>query len=434
VRLRGVGNVVAAVVAASIVLFALLSFVASWRVDRARQGWQHTLGSREAILRRFPSREANAGALRLERLAARLGIELAPAKVEGRDRPSPEARRAYDRVRLDVIDTFFLDRLRLVEPERSPEAVRAFMDEHREELDAVLQSLRADPAPQWELQLEELDRMPVPSLLAQIHLQRLLLTGALTDRDRAWTFLEASWQLNRALRDEPILIEQRVAAAIMVMQAGVLRRLGETGPPQWRARLFEHDYRASLLDALRVEGWLWTEVDSTNFKTPSTWDAWTRLNTVERWIPKPTVGVFRGLVRPYADFSVASVADELRRRLDNLGKVKGLCDYDLGEQDADLAFAVPKWNMFSSRLTKGLERAVRRIARLELELELTGKLLDLRAGRVTDRIEQSAACPADRFRYETTPSGAASLEFSRELSWPESIGLFLPTQEMVATR
>ena len=78
----------AVIVAMVIVAFLMGTRLASNKIAVAEAGWNETLGSREEILARFPTREANDAALELERLVAGLGIDIATRTAEERARPT----------------------------------------------------------------------------------------------------------------------------------------------------------------------------------------------------------------------------------------------------------------------------------------------------------------------------------------------------------
>ena len=80
------------------------------------------------------------------------------------------------------------------------------------------------------------------------------------------------------------------------------------------------------------------------------------------------------------------------------------------------------------------------MARLEIDLELTAKLLDLKAAREQNGgrwpstlrgIEESAACPRARWIYETGGDGKMSLALDYHV--PSGTGIVLPTLYVSAT-
>ena len=214
-------------------------------------------------------------------------------------------------------------------------------------------------------------RPGVPNLLGHIDLQRLLLGDAVTrfeagDRPTALADLEASWQLNRSLRDDPVLITQLIAMSNLRMQLGVLRQVGRL-PLVWRDRLDEHDYRQSFLAGMQLDAWL-----------PS------QLTDAASWIQE--LGVLYALkdtlAKPYFELCAADISNAMRKRLDNLARLAVLCDTDLGERGtADLDITVPTWNKYGELLAPNLDDTIYRLARLEIDLELTAKLVELEAAR-----------------------------------------------------
>jgi len=78
-----------------------------------------------------------------------------------------------------------------------------------------------------------------------------------------------------------------------------------------------------------------------------------------------------------------------------------------------------------------------RLARLELDLELTVKLVDLRTARSeaggrwpesVPGIDRSSACPEDHWDYTVEPGGGMTLAFARQISWPNKAGVVLHTR------
>ncbi len=400
-----------------LIVFAALWWAAAAKTETVSERWVETLGTREAILARFPKREANAAALELERLSAGVGINIAPRAFEDRTRPDEAAQKRYGEVRVELrrwLDEQLDRAARGVAP--APPAVTAFLDERRDDLDAVRRHLLSSPTPRWEMELERLFAAPIPNLLGHLELQRVLLADALAraargDATTALEDLEAGWRLNVALREDPTLIEQLVSMAIARMHAGALRQLGDV-PAVWRSRLGEHDFRDSFMTALRMEGWVWSQLDGSE----------------DLQSGGMTQRVLATVAKPYYRYCLAQVSDEYRERLANLTGLEVLCDSDLAAQGADLNVEVPRWNIVGDSLVPNLTNAVDRMRRLELDLELTGHVLALADPAAAPEELPSAVCPADRWLYETSPDGAMSVAFSREISWPEQTGLILPTR------
>jgi preprotein translocase subunit SecG len=421
-------TVASAVLAVLVGLFVIMAAVASYKTTNVEKRWERTLGTWDEILERYPTTEANAAALKLERLSARLGIDTATRSYEGRPRPTQEQKNAFKK---KVAGDMAAYRTALLEqPRRSttlpPANVAAFLEAHEEELAAVRAHLTGGDVPRWEMHLEYVAAAPIPNLLGHIDLQKLLITDALAktaagDRDRALEDLEASWTLMRSLADSPILISQLIAIADARMLTGALRQIDDV-PAVWRQRLSEHDFRRSFTNALKFESWFWTQFDDAGG-----FGGWPGL---ARWL-------VNGIGKPYFRFCLADVSDDFHERLLRLDDVRAICDYDLSTWGADLDVPIPRWNAIGGIVVPNLRGSLERLARLELDIELTVKLLELEAARRSsggDWPESlpgghvSRACPGDRWVYEATPDGGMTLAFGREISWTDLKGHKLPTR------
>ncbi len=73
-RRPSAGGLVAGVAAVMVACFLILAALASHKATITRRGWVRSLGSYEEMLQRHPPSEANASALELERLSARLWV------------------------------------------------------------------------------------------------------------------------------------------------------------------------------------------------------------------------------------------------------------------------------------------------------------------------------------------------------------------------
>ena len=91
---------------------------------------------------------------------------------------------------------------------------------------------------------------------------------------------------------------------------------------------------------------------------------------------------------------------------------------------------LPRWNVIGGIVVPNLVGAVHRLGRLEFEVELTARLLELEAahddsGAWPETLpgdDQSVACPADRWIYDVAPDGSAELALDRAPAWPAQGG------------
>ena len=113
-----------------------------------------------------------------------------------------------------------------------------------------------------------------------------------------------------------------------------------------------------------------------------------------------------------------------------------ICDYDLSAKKANLDIPISRWNVIGKLVVPNLSGALDKLARFELDLELTLKLIELEhERRGNDEVwphtlpggDVSSACPQDRWVYDVSPEGKMTLAFNREITWPALRGLSLPT-------
>ncbi|MDH3283344.1 MAG: hypothetical protein OEQ13_01280 [Acidobacteriota bacterium] len=409
-------------------LYAIGSGIANRKKADVIAAWDGSLGTEDEIFERYPHVEANTAALDIERLSAVLGVDIAPKQYDGRARPTDERSREYGRVKPQVAN--FLQKS-LSRPgaglSTPPETLAAFFEAHDEEIGALRSVLAAGDLPRWEMHVEELWEAPIPNLLGHITLQRLLLAHALVsaaggDRDTALADLDASWRLNASLRDSPILISQLIAVAVARMQVGMLRHVDGV-PASWRERLAEHDHRASLMESLRYEGWIWTKFDDPE------------LIGMESTLQRVALRV----AQPYVRYCLFDTSDRWRHAIERLAEGGQPCGVPTNQ--AELHDPAPGWNIMERIVVPNLLGAVDRVARLEIDIELTDRWLALQQLRDENRgawpagiaePEPSAACPGEHWIYAVSESGEASVNLSRELRWPGQVGLILPTRHSSA--
>ena len=229
--LGSVFTLLAGVAAVMVACFLIFAALAAHKATLARLGWERSLGSYDEILQRYPSSEANASALELERLSARLGLDTATRGYADRARPTEESSAELRRVKLEL--STYLTR-HVERPSRHlelpPDAVVSYLAAHRNDLDALHRHLIDAELPHWERQIEKLFAAPIPNLVGHIDLQRILLSDALAnaqrgERERALAGFEASWRLYQAIRDEPILIVQLIGVNGAHLLVGALRQV-----------------------------------------------------------------------------------------------------------------------------------------------------------------------------------------------------------------
>ncbi len=419
-------------VAVPVLLFVLflVGNMSSWRkVGHVRKRWEREFGTTAEVIDRFPPREANRSALEIEKLLDSMGIQIVPRARPGHKPPLGERYVEYKNIKKDLHG--YLKR----ELERServldppPASVRAYLERHRATLEAVRRVLLEDESPRWESDVSRVWGGPTPNLHGHTHAQRLLITVALIRSRKgndaeALRTLEASWNLNRSLREEPIPAGQDTGVSIARMQLGALRHLAGV-PVEWRDRLFEHDYRDSFLTALRRHGWSWVRIDEQS----SPWQEGSDRD------PGFLVRAVELTMTPYARYCMADASDEFMDHLMNIAALKTLCDTDLSSHNADLQISLPRWNLVGGLILPDMTREIHSLARFELDRELTARVIELRGGvrRTVSESRDSEVCPKDRWVQDAGADGAVELRLSREVTWPNQTGLVLPNHYSIA--
>jgi len=381
----------------------------------------------EELLQWYPSRNANTAALDTEKLAAAVGVDLTP-----RSRMKPEARISNDaRREREKVDWLLSDYLsREIEKEggaieRPPQAVRDFLAAQAASLATLRHRLTHGETPLWERHLEEFDERTLPNLLGHMRLQKLLLASCLdrlADGDRATAFetLEASWSLCSALTGEPSIIEQFIAIASARLQFGVMRRVDDL-PVPWSNRLLETDLRTRMLRALRAEGCIQAMAPPPT--PPASWPVW------RMWLDRA--------IRPVISASLRVAGRAWLEAVDRVAASRPSCETDFTTLKEQFDRAPLTSRVLGLSFFVGISECFARVARAEVDLELTEKILDLRAARrqsgawpATLRgLSDSRACPHGRWVYEVTPGGEASLRLDPVLVWPKvPFGSGLPTR------
>jgi hypothetical protein len=228
---------------------------AALREPEAERAWRQEFGDPLVRLREVPRRQENETARRLAEMARPLGIELArPVPGQPVSHPSDAERSLRE-----VVASYFQAELespgdRIGPP---PRALREFLVSREADIDGIVALLTGGGEPPvWVSVVSLGPEAPIPNLLGQVLLQKLLVADCLVQaqlerREEAERILLASWILNGSIRDRADVISQIIAVGVARMHLGAARRLILTGP--WRERFRDHDYRQSLLRAMEIE-------------------------------------------------------------------------------------------------------------------------------------------------------------------------------------
>jgi hypothetical protein len=393
----------AAAFALAIGIAILISTIFAWRYRRealkvrfARQS------SLEGLAIAYERSEPNASARRLESLAARLGVRLAPSNAK--DRPSPPAdlaareKQLKDELRASLDG--FIERSD-DEPPRLAAGVREFLATHRADLAAVQLHALHEAIPLWEVRTDEVDA-PLPSLLGFMTLVRLLCLQAVVDAEASCSpdeRLEAAWRLNGALLKRPELVSLLIYRA----NDSLLHRLVRTLPgtsPEWAARLARFDPVSSLVVALR-------------------WEAPILVRDFYKGLA-PSGGLFgsavRGSAHPYLDmcgWEHALRMQALARRHETLN----YCTLTPERLEELWRPSTPRWNILSKVAWPELGPAAVRMLRRRVDQELTALILLVRDGQLSSGEVASRACTGNFWTVSKGPAGT-TIELARRVFDP----------------
>jgi hypothetical protein len=397
-------------IALTIVVYAGFEIAARRAMADARELWQTRVGTPEQLLDRYPRREANAAALRVEQLTLPLGIRIAPRSYLQRAEPTEEQLQAHQQIKQALwayVDEELQRPSLSVQP--PPAEVREYLQAHRAEIDALRNHLLEGPAPRWELHLERLWDGPLTNIVGHASLQRLLVGDSLAklhdgDRPEAIRTLEAGWRLNQAIAGDPMVMTRLASIAVTRFHSGALRKAAPL-PDAWRDRLRSRDHRAALRAALQVQGWMLARTDHS------------------------------ALTLPHTKLAVARISQAIAVWAGALQQRETLCPRDDHVQlQFDSARPLPHRKLAGIYLPE-IRPSIDRTGRLLFDLELTDRWLWVAsrvrdaAGRWPDSLADEATsslCPTETWTLDAAPDAAtATLRFSRPDIWKDLRG---PTQ------
>jgi hypothetical protein len=393
----------AAAFALAIGVAVLISALFAWRYRReALKVRFEGQSSLEGLDIAYERSEPNASARRLEVLAARLGVRLAPSTAKGRPSPNTDLAAREKNLKDDLRASLdgFVERAD-DEPPRLAAGVREFLATHGAELAAVQHHVLHEAIPLWEVRTDEVDA-PLPNFLGFMTLVRLLCLEAVVDAEASCPVderLEAAWRLNGALLKRPELI------CLLIYRANdsLLHRLVRTLPgtsPEWASRLALFDPVAAQVIALRWEAPLLVR------------------NLYKELIPAGGLlgAAVRGAARPYLDmcgWEHALRMQALAKRHESLN----YCDLTPERLEEFWRPSTPRWNILSKIAWPELSPSTVRALRRRLDQELTGLILLVRDGQLSSGEVASRACTGNVWTVSKGPAGT-TIELARRVFDP----------------
>ena len=293
-----------------------------------------------------------------------------------------------------------------------PAALQEFLHDRRDAVWNVVSALEKN-APEWDATVDQEGMNP--RLLPTIRLAKMILALALVEergknRIDGGRALEASWSLGRSLASDSNLLSQILSVAIEKLQAGVLRKVKDA-PLQWQSRLATDGPWNRMLEAVAHEG---------------------------RYGDKLS-GVEAAMFEEVAAKAFVALSDALRK----VGpcELSTMSDDDIWKPAAQVLSAETSAekreirDMYGQIALPGLANPLRRAARVEVDRELTLKLLQLRLEKESSRDRRwpaelteswSMVCPGVAYAYRADRDGV-DIRFEGSVDTPSS-GPVLPLE------
>ncbi len=376
--------------------------------------------------KKYPVQEDSHEALALEAEALQLGFSL---RSTGSNIVSRENANAWNSIREALND--YLRILESPEPPLAwpPEALARFLSSNGATISDLRERLnRATPL--WKMDVGKGYAFPIPNLLGQFDLAKLLSADCLAaraggDNDRALKDADAIWRLSDGLVQRPELISQLIAIAIRKTDLAELRTL-QDAPSVWSDRLTSWNPRKNLETSYQHEASMMND----SFKA-------LRLGTPYGQCPSWKDRVMAPFSLIYARFCVAGVENIFLDSLRHMQETD-ICSRDevfqrIGELDEK---EIPRWNVIAKVGVPNLTDAWLRVKYLRIQIELTQKVLELKATRSANGawpvqvpgIEKSF-CPQEHWTYTVMPDGTMSIAYSGTPPGEKVVKGFRPPQE-----
>ena len=363
--------------------------------------WRQTTGvTTPELLGGFPRQEKNEAAKRLEELAARL------LKVVGETSIKDVFESDFDR---------FAGR-QIGESSDSPELsenLKTFLAAHQSDFEALYDCIEQNPAPQWELNLEQpaFEAAPSPSpfdfaFLSNLHSLIALDVLDKTRRNNSEAALRAfaaSWKATAFLRERPELSAQTMNFIIAETQLAVLRQMNRVSR-EWEQRILATHYHSFGLKVLQLE---YSAPHSAAFVPASDFLRGQNKTGVAHFLATSVLPVFEENQR--LDFSAAGIKTVAYLQQTDF------CSFDREFRALDQTS--PGGILFRRPLRINFVEKWQNYAELAYDLELTSQVL--RAKRLANRsssestAEQSNLCKDSQWTIAQSPDRSIVIRFSR---------------------
>jgi hypothetical protein len=416
---------------------------------------------------RFPKTEPNDSALKLAALIAKLGLKARGESFFPVDRymdssaeftPSEGDRKAFAEIKEELgqyLDAQITKPNDAVDP--PSEKLQRYLASKQTVLAAIRQHVLNNEAPHWGTDITHIVEgdltVALPSYLWQVDFQKILALDSLEkyrqgQMDNAAEMLEVSWKVNQPLTESPDLIGQLVALIVTKYPAGVMRKVDDL-PAEWQQRLLERDNRESLLISVQGEAlaqfrfrqhFLWQHSGSSVKEALGassimeiftvTSDPTTLREKILDWTISSVLVAFKPAVKPWIRFSAIDTYRVHQRSLATVRQQIASGQHNVCASDSVKIDDFAWWNdqgwVLSQNLSQNLPSQSGKAAKSMLELELTQKILQVKAlaakeGKWLPSVPdmESSICPGAKWIYRVAPDGTMSISFSEKPQWLE---------------
>src|SRR5581483_11013206 len=248
-------------IAVAVVLLCGAMWVAGVAAHRAfdPRPWPANLGLLADAPAHFPDVETNPAAQALTELTPPLGFSITP-KLPALQQP--KVGNDWEAIK-EPVNKYFHDELERTNEQIAPPPanVAAYLNDHRAQIDRARDHiLNAGPIV-WVTHFRMGADAPLPNLLGQMNLSKLLAARALMKASAgdatAWDDLHAIWLLDRELWQRPELISQLIALAGARMVNASAAKM-PLPAPQWLAEIQSFDYRQHFAASHQAEAYFMT--------------------------------------------------------------------------------------------------------------------------------------------------------------------------------
>lgn len=392
---KNFGILLAIVFGLPLAFLALVPFYTGRIEQQASDTWRQAGLPFEDFAARYPRAAENDSAKRLRELTAPLGITFPDAKGGSSTLAVQQELLAHLKARLDGQQV------------PVPAALQSFREQHAAALDALLGHLASAEPPRWELDMSRDFSAPIPALVPQRQTGQLLLLEALERPAEAERGLLALWNLTATLRDRPDLVSVLVAAAIDRQTLALARRL-ESVPPAIAEKLATLQQGGRLPRLWQTEAWtLWHYAQRDGRLSPLGEDSPEEGGLVGR-LSAPFERRLLRLCAADSSRVLATAAVE--------AQAQAPCSAPNSEA---MQGRLARWNIVGKIALPAVEKIWSVLLALQLDAELTQKVLAVRAQRGPDGAWPaefsdlgSKVCPGSSWRYTREADGKPSLAWT----------------------